>query len=62
MRLIRALGLMSAILWSSLGIAQERLNVVGELDLRWVDATGPPSYLYGGLGALRFDSEHDGLR
>jgi hypothetical protein len=57
-----ALALMSAILWSSLGMAQDRLNVVGELDLRWVDATGPTSYLYGGLGALRFDSEHDGLR
>jgi len=62
MRRYSAAAVMSTILWSSLGMAQDRLNVVGEIDLRWVDATGPPSYLYGGLGALRFDSEHDGLR
>ena len=62
MRRVGALALLSAILWSSVGLAQDRFSVVGELDVRWVEASGPTSYLYGGLGLLRFDSEHDGLR
>ncbi len=50
-------------LWAGLAAAAEdQLNVVGALDLRWVHATGELSYLNGGLGILRFDPEHDGVR
>jgi hypothetical protein len=38
------------------------LSVDGLLDLRWVHATGPLSYLDGGIGSLRFDPEHEDLR
>jgi hypothetical protein len=52
----------SAVLWAGASGAQDRLSVVGDVDLRWVHATGDLSYLNGGLGKLRFDSEHDGIR
>ena len=52
----------TSLVWASSGGAQERLSVYGELDLRWVHATGDLSYLNGGLGTLRFDSEHEGIR
>lgn len=42
--------------------AQDRLNVNGDVDLRWVHATGDTSYLNGGLGILRFDPEHEGIQ
>jgi hypothetical protein len=32
------------------------------VDLRLVASEGPTSYLYGGLGKLRFDEEHDALQ
>jgi len=32
------------------------------VDLRLIAVDAPTSYLYGGLGKLRFDDEHDGLR
>jgi hypothetical protein len=62
MRLCGAMVLVVAALMGSLAQAQDRLSLTGELDVRWVQATGPPSFLDGGLGALRFDSEHEGLR
>ena len=34
----------------------------GEVDLRWVHATGDTSYLNGGLGILRFDPEHEDIQ
>src|SRR5580658_5976227 len=53
-------------LWAALSTgecsAQDRLSVDGDLDLRWVHATSDTSYLNGGLGDLRFDSDHEGLR
>src|SRR5712671_2472009 len=54
--------LWSVVLWASAAGAQDRLNVSGDVDLRWVHATGDPSYLNGGLGKLRFDPEHEGIR
>jgi hypothetical protein len=52
------------IVWlcTGLAVADDQLNVAGTLDLRWVHATGELSYLNGGLGTLRFDPEHEGLR
>src|SRR3981189_2530818 len=49
-------------LWASVAGAQDRLSVSGDVDLRWVHATGDPSYLNGGLGKLRFDPEHEGIQ
>lgn len=42
--------------------ADDRFELRGELDLRAVHSEATPSFLYGGLGRLRFDDEHDGLR
>ena len=42
--------------------AQDRLTLDADLDLRWVHATGPPSFLNGGSGLLRFDPEHEDLQ
>jgi hypothetical protein len=42
--------------------AQDRLSVDGDVDLRWVNATGSTSYLNGGLGILRFDPDHEGIQ
>ncbi len=42
--------------------ADERLDVSGTVDVRWIDASGAASYLAGGRGILRFDGEHEGLR
>jgi hypothetical protein len=41
--------------------AQDRLEVTGDVDLRWVHAPGETSYLNGGLGAVRFDPDHEGV-
>lgn len=63
-RFIRATGVLCGVLAASGVVAQEqqRLSVTGELDVRWVDATGAPSFFDGGLGLLRFDPHHDGAR
>jgi hypothetical protein len=50
------------ILWSCNLKAQDRFSVSGDIDIRWIHATGEPSYLNGGLGILRFDPEHEGLQ
>src|ERR1700736_5590567 len=42
--------------------AQDRVNISGGVDARWVHATGDLSYLNGGLGTLRFDPEHEGIQ
>ena len=34
----------------------------GDVDLRWVHATGETSYLNGGLGILRFDPQHEDVQ
>ena len=43
-------------------LAEDRLVVDGLIDLREVHTDVAPSYLYGGLGTVRFDDNHDGLR
>jgi hypothetical protein len=40
--------------------AQDRFTLDGDVDLRWVRATGETSFLNGGLGLLRFDPDHEG--
>jgi len=42
--------------------AQERLILDGLIDLRAVHTDATPSFLYGGLGRVRFDDDHEGLR
>ena len=37
-------------LGANVAAAQDGLNVVGGLDVRWIHATGELSYLNGGLG------------
>jgi hypothetical protein len=49
-------------LWTVGTHAQERLSVSGDVDLRWVHATGESSYLNGGLGILRFDPQHEDVQ
>jgi hypothetical protein len=53
---------LGAVLWTGFAAAGDRLDVIGELDVRWINATGETSYLNGGLGTLRFDPDHEGLR
>jgi hypothetical protein len=62
MHSLRVFAVLNCALWSSVVTAQERLNVVGELDVRWVNASGAASYLDGGLGTLRYDPEHEGVQ
>jgi hypothetical protein len=59
MRCARALFCVGLVLWAAGAHAQERLSVSGDVDLRWVRATGESSYLNGGLGILRFDPQHE---
>jgi hypothetical protein len=54
--------LCSVALWASSAGAQDRLSVYGGVDLRWVHATGDPSYLNGGPGKLRFDPGHEDVQ
>lgn len=42
--------------------ANDALTVAGTIDLRWVASNAETSYMNGGLGPLRFDADHDGLR
>jgi hypothetical protein len=53
--------LASVMLFAGAAAAQDRLDVTGDIDLRWVHATGDTSYLNGGLGVLRFDPSHEGV-
>ena len=62
MRWLRCVALGSLMICAVDAGAQDRLSGYGDLDLRWVHATGDASYLNGGLGKLRFDPEHEGLR
>jgi hypothetical protein len=62
MRLCGAIALIAAAAWESHAAAQDRLSLTGEIDVRWVQATGAKSFLNGGLGALRFDPEHESFR
>jgi hypothetical protein len=59
MRCARALFCVGLALWTAGARAQDRLSVSGDVDLRWVRATGESSYLNGGLGILRFDPQHE---
>jgi hypothetical protein len=54
--------LLGALLLSGLARADDRLQLDGLIDLRLVHTDAAPSYLYGGLGPVRFDDDHDGLR
>jgi hypothetical protein len=52
----------AACLSAKTAAAGDQLDVTGQLDMRWIQASGETSYLNGGLGALRFDPDHEGLR
>jgi hypothetical protein len=43
-------------------LAVDQFTLDGMFDLRWVYSNAETSYLNGGLGPLRFDSDHDDLR
>jgi hypothetical protein len=62
MRRVRRLLLWSLVLWAGGAAAQDRLSVNGDVDLRWVQASGITSFLNGGLGILRFDPDHEGFQ
>jgi hypothetical protein len=62
LRSVRGLVSCSLALWTVVAGAQDRLTVNGDVDLRWVHATGDTSYLNGGLGILRFDPDHEGIQ
>src|ERR1700680_286205 len=62
MRLVYRLILCSFLFSTATAEAQDRLTVDGDIDLRWVHATGESSFLNGGLGDLRFDPNHEGVR
>jgi hypothetical protein len=49
-------------LWAAQAAADDTLIIDGLVDLRAVSATAQPSYVDGGLGTVRFDDSHDGLR
>ena len=56
-----AAALWPALLWPASAAAQDRLTLDGDIDVRWVHATGDPSFMNGGLGLLRFDPDHEGV-
>jgi hypothetical protein len=62
MRLVYRVILCSVLFSTAPAEAQDRLTVDGDIDLRWVHATGEPSFLNGDLGDLRFDPNHEGVR
>lgn len=43
-------------------VADERLDITGAIDARWIASDATPSFLDGGLGILRFDGNHEALR
>ena len=49
-------------LWAAQAAAEDTLTLDGLVDLRAVSATALPSYVDGGVGTVRFDDAHDGLR
>lgn len=56
-------GLLALMLGGSLvAHADDPFEMRGEIDLRAVHTEATPSFLYGGLGRLRYDDDHDGLR
>ena len=59
LRLNLAAGFVAA---CALAVPARALEVSLLVDLRFVQSSGQTSYLNGGLGKLRFDPEHDGLR
>src|ERR1700681_2250230 len=62
MRCVKRILLWSVAICASTAGAQDRLSINGDVDVRWVHATGELSYLNGGLGKLRFDPEHEGIQ
>jgi Phosphate-selective porin O and P len=59
MRCAHHLFCVGLLLWTVGAHSQDRFSVGGDVDLRWVHATGESSYLDGGLGILRFDPQHE---
>jgi len=51
-----------ALAGASAATAGDRLVLDGMIDVRAVHTDATPSFLYGGLGRLRFDDQHEGLR
>jgi hypothetical protein len=62
MRLQCRIACLLAIVCTQVSFADDRLDVIGALDVRWIHASGGLSYLNGGLGILRFDPEHEDFR
>jgi hypothetical protein len=62
MRWAQRLMLCGMALWALDAGAQDRLSVDGDVDMRWIRATGDLSFLNGGPGILRFDPEHEDIR
>ena len=62
MKLCGCIACLLASVWTQGASADDRLDVIGALDVRWVHATGELSYLNGGLGITRFDPEHEDFR
>src|SRR5215510_1736212 len=58
----RLLNLMAAAALAASGPGAWAHDFDLSIDLRVVDTTGQPSYLHGGMGKLRFDDAHEGLR
>jgi hypothetical protein len=58
----RSFGALLLVAWCSAAAAGDQLTLDGALDLRWLHSTAAPSFLSGGMGALRFDPNHDDLR
>src|SRR5579871_3433653 len=61
MRLPSLLVGVGLLFWTASAHSQDNFSVTGDVDLRWVHATGESSYLNGGLGILRFDPRHEDL-
>ena len=62
MRWVQRLVPWTFMLWTAGAAAQDSLTVNGDIDVRWVQASGVTSFLNGGLGLLRFDPDHEGIR
>lgn len=62
MRRAHPLVCIGLLFWAAGAQAQDRFSVSGDVDLRWVNASGETAYLDGGLGILRFDPQHEGLQ
>jgi hypothetical protein len=62
MRWVQRLLPWTFMLWTAGAAAQDSLTVNGDIDVRWVQASGVTSFLNGGLGLLRFDPDHEGIR